>query len=253
LGVNSDIENTIPKFRVWGFWATVGFGVIVTFISLVVQIVITVIFIVAGLGNRRMVDLTELDYAEWLETIDLGLLLSLSIIVSAIICIGVILLIIKVRRGASVADYLGLKSFGIRILIVALAISLAYIGITSLINMALDRSVETDVMTEAYINTGLPVLFWIAIVVFGPVFEEVFFRGFLFEGFRRSKIGVIGAVILTSLVWAGFHLQYGLFEIVSLFFLGVILGIARYKTRSLWVPVSMHAFNNLIAVILMAL
>ena len=86
-----------------------------------------------------------------------------------------------------------------------------------------------------------------ATVIFAPVFEEVFFRGFLFEGFRYSKMGAAGAIFVTSLVWAGFHMQYGLLQIASIFVLGIILGVVRYRTGSLWAPLAMHVFNNLLA------
>jgi membrane protease YdiL (CAAX protease family) len=129
----------------------------------------------------------------------------------------------------------------------------AYILLTVLVNMGLNRPTESDIMVQAYATSVWPVLFWVAVVVFGPFFEEVLFRGFLFEGFRQSRIGIVGTIILTSLVWAGFHLQYGLFEIASIFVLGVIFGIVRYKTGSLWAPMIMHAFNNLLAVLLISL
>ena len=251
--MNYEIEQDTMKKGVWGFWATVGFGVLIILFSFIVQIIVSFFFLVFRLVSESPIEPTETAIFEWLETADLGLLISLSVIFSGVLCIGLILLIIRVRRRFSIADYLGLKSTGIRIILLGLAITLAYIGASVAVNLSLDRTIETDILAEAYTATASPVLFWLAIIVFGPVFEEVMFRGFMFEGFRLSKVGVIGAVILTSLVWAGFHLQYGLFEIVSLFIFGLILGVAKYKTKSLWVPVSMHAFNNLLAVLLLSL
>jgi membrane protease YdiL (CAAX protease family) len=92
-----------------------------------------------------------------------------------------------------------------------------------------------------------------ATVVFAPLFEEVFFRGFLFEGFRYSKLGPAGAIFVTSIVWAGFHMQYGLFQIASIFVLGIILGVVRYRTNSLWPPLAMHVFNNLLAMVFLTI
>lgn len=253
VDMNSEIENTITEKRVWGFWATAGWGVLVIFISVVVQAIIAVVFIIAKLVTEAEIDLIELDFLEWLETIDLGLLLSLSIVISAIVCVGLIFIIIKVRRGATIADYLGFKSIGTGTVLVVLAISVAYIVLSVLVNMGLNRPTDSDIMVQAYATSVWPALFWMAVVVFGPFFEEVLFRGFLFEGLRQSRIGIAGAIILTSLVWAGFHLQYGLFEIASIFVLGVIFGIVRYKTGSLWAPMIMHVFNNLLAVLLIAL
>ena len=108
-------------------------------------------------------------------------------------------------------------------------------------------------MLDVYATTASPVLLWLAVVVFAPMFEEVLFRGFLYTGFRSSRIGVVGAVIITSLLWAGSHLQYQLFAIILIFILGIILGIIRYKTGSIWVPMIMHGFNNLLAMIVLAL
>ena len=126
-------------------------------------------------------------------------------------------------------------------------------ALSALVNYALDIPVESDVMTDAYITSVWPALFWIATIIFAPLFEEVFFRGFLFEGFRYSRMGVTGAVLLTSFVWAGFHMQYGLFQIAAIFVLGIILGVVRYRTGSLWPPLVMHVCNNLLAMFLITL
>jgi uncharacterized protein len=89
-------------------------------------------------------------------------------------------------------------------------------------------------------------------VIFAPAFEEALFRGFLFAGFSQSRIGVPGTVILTSLLWASLHIQYDLYNIAMIFFLGIGLGIVRAKTNSLWSTFLMHGFWNLVAVILVA-
>ena len=86
-----------------------------------------------------------------------------------------------------------------------------------------------------------------------PFFEEFLFRGFLIEGLSRSKVGVIGAVILTSASWAIIHMQYGWFEIISIFFIGIVLCIAKIKSKSLYVPIAMHMLMNLVASIGMEL
>ena len=75
------------------------------------------------------------------------------------------------------------------------------------------------------------------------------FRGFLLEGFRRSRLGPAGAVLLTSLIWTVLHAQYGLYELTHIFLLGIILGAARLSTGSVKVPMALHAVVNLIATI----
>jgi membrane protease YdiL (CAAX protease family) len=48
-------------------------------------------------------------------------------------------------------------------------------------------------------------------------------------------------------------MQYGWFEIISIFFIGILLGIAKIKTKSLYVPIAMHMLMNLAASVGMAL
>lgn len=242
-----------PPSRFWGPWATLGFGAAVIVVSVIVQAIITVIFVIVELAPTLREDLDIFDYSELLERIDMGLLISLSIIISAIICLGLIYLFIKAKRGAVFIEYVGFRRPGIKAVLVVLAVMVGFIVLSALVNYALDISAETDVMTEAYLTSVWPGLFWIAAVVFAPVFEEVFFRGFLFEGFRNSKMGAIGAILLTSLFWSVSHLQYNLFQIASIFVMGIIFGIARHKTGTIWAPLIMHVFNNLLAVLLISI
>ena len=96
----------------------------------------------------------------------------------------------------------------------------------------------------------MPALIWIAVVIFAPVFEEIFFRGFLFAGFRNSRVGIIGAILLTAVLWALLHAtQYGIWELLVIFGLGVAFGVARWKTNSLFASLSMHSMWNLIAMV----
>jgi membrane protease YdiL (CAAX protease family) len=54
-------------------------------------------------------------------------------------------------------------------------------------------------------------------------------------------------VVITSLLWALIHLQYGPYEISTVFILGLILGVARLTTGSIYTSIAMHAFVNLVA------
>lgn len=253
MNIDSGIEKTTLEKHTWGFWATAGWGVLVMFVSFFVQVVIAVIFIVTRLITEIEPALTEFDFSEWMDIIDVGLLLSVSITASSIICVLLIIIVIKVRRDVTIADYLGFRSISTRAVLAALAISVAYLILSVVVNTVLQRPAEPDFMTEAYASSVWPALFWVSIIFLGPFFEEVLFRGFLFEGFSRSKLGVVGTIFITALVWAGFHLQYGLFEIASIFVLGLIYGIMRYKTGSIWAPMIMHAFNNLVVMLMLSL
>jgi uncharacterized protein len=92
-------------------------------------------------------------------------------------------------------------------------------------------------------------LLWLATVVFAPVFEESFFRGFVFAGLRRSVLGPTGTIILTSLVFAALHLQYDFYGVATVFVLGLFLGIVRERSGSLWSTILLHATWNLAGMI----
>ena len=239
-----------PSRQFWGGWATFGFGVAIIVVSVIVQAIIAVIFFIVELAPMSRADLDLFDYSEFLEKIDMGLLFSLSITISAVVCLGLIYIFIRVNRGASFNEYVGFRSVSVKAVIISLLVLIAYMALSALVNYVLGFSAESDVMADAYLTSVWPALFWIAAVIFAPIFEEVFFRGFLFEGFRYSRMGVAGAVLLTSFVWAGFHMQYGLFQIAAIFVLGIILGVVRYRTGSLWPPLVMHVCNNLLAMFL---
>jgi hypothetical protein len=102
-------------------------------------------------------------------------------------------------------------------------------------------------MVDAYKTaSSLPALLF-AIVVVAPIFEEIFFRGFLFQGIRYSRLGPIGAIGVTSLLWAVIHLQYDIYGMATVFALGLLFGIARLRTDSIHLLMVMHSFVGLVA------
>ena len=93
-------------------------------------------------------------------------------------------------------------------------------------------------------------LFAVVAVVMAPLFEELYFRGFVFKGFANSWGWVWGAVV-SGAVFSLAHLQLTLF--VPLFVLGFALAWVYQRTGSLWTSIAMHAIFNGLAVIAWAL
>jgi membrane protease YdiL (CAAX protease family) len=100
---------------------------------------------------------------------------------------------------------------------------------------------------EVYRSVQSPLLFWVALVVATPIFEELLFRGFIFAGIRASPLGAVGAVLITALAWTIVHHEPDPFEFALIFITGVMLGIARMRTGSVWVTIAMHMLHNLIS------
>lgn len=88
----------------------------------------------------------------------------------------------------------------------------------------------------------------LAIGVAGPLLEELIARGVIFNLLRRTALGPIGAIVLIAAAWASTHYRYDVPTIALVGLDGVIFGLARYTSGSLWVPVTMHVVGNLISI-----
>jgi membrane protease YdiL (CAAX protease family) len=78
----------------------------------------------------------------------------------------------------------------------------------------------------------------------GPLMEEFVVRGFLFRGWSESSLGPVGAIVLTSAVWALNHTQYDWFGRAIIFAFGLVLGHLRWTSNSVWTTVVAHSACN---------
>ena len=90
--------------------------------------------------------------------------------------------------------------------------------------------------------------FWpllLAMLVIGaPLFEELWFRGFLFTALAPSRLGVGGAAAVSSGLWALMHVGYPLPVLFVVFAIGLLLTGVLLRTGSLWLPILCHAIYN---------
>lgn len=87
-------------------------------------------------------------------------------------------------------------------------------------------------------------LLYVSAALLLPVAEEILFRGYLFNALQR-RFSDKTVVVLTALCFSAFHLQWVYFLPLAGF--GMVLGWARLKSGSLWLPVFIHAANNSLA------
>jgi membrane protease YdiL (CAAX protease family) len=251
--VVAEAEQVTAEERIWGPWATVGLGAVVLFVFFAVMVFIVIVIAVV-LAFTQPGAVTSLGAFTDIIMEKLGLVISIAGIGSYIVGTALILGIIKARRGKGIAGYLGLKRVGWRTLLVLLLVTGAYLVlVTVTASLAKVQEEDTGLLVQAYNTSVWPALFWIVVVVFAPMFEEPLARGFLFEGFRHSRLGLAGAILLTSLVWTSLHVGYNLFSLGAIFIFGIILGFVRYRTGSLWSTILMHAFYNAVSMSILAL
>jgi len=86
-----------------------------------------------------------------------------------------------------------------------------------------------------------PVWFFLVAVVFAPFVEEIFFRGFLFQGFRQ-KYGWVRAMLLSSVIFAVAHLDPA--SLIPTFILGVVIAYLFHRSNSIWPGIILHFLIN---------
>ena len=242
--VNSTNQNE-PKPTPWGFWPTIGFSCIIAIVYFLAGIIFSVFFVIAAKILKPQIDIMK--FAQSLESN--GLFLSLLICVSAPLVIGLTVLFAKIRKNITIKEYLSLNSPGFRQFVKWTLMLLLFIVCSDALTSALKRPIVSDFMVNAYQTVHFTPLLWLGFIVAAPLYEEFFFRGFLFKGIENSRAGPIGAVIITSLAWSALHIQYDFLIIVSIFAGGLLLGWARIKTNSIYIPIAMHVLQNLLATV----
>lgn len=178
-----------------------------------------------------------------------GLFLAVCTLVNAVIGIGLICLLIQWRGGLSIRAYLGIGKMQARHLLLWLLILALFMLTSEGIGYLLERPVVPEFMIEAYSTAAAPILLWLALIVAAPVFEETLFRGFLQGSLQASGVHAGLMLLLPAALWAAIHLQYDYYDMSWVFLFGLLLGLARWHTGSLFVPIIMHMLVNLLATI----
>jgi membrane protease YdiL (CAAX protease family) len=233
-----------PPAGRWPFWRTLGWGLVVMIVSSVVQVLA-----IAGAGiadlfrlHRTFGSLTSF-YQLVISDAAKGDVLAGTVIVSDLACVATILLIVAVKR-LPARDYLAVRPVRVPVLLKWVGVLLIYVVLTSgaatLFHVDFGGAAMGDLLT----HIQRPWLFWIAVVLAAPLFEEVFFRGFLFRGFEATFLKTTGTIILTAILWAMLHVQYNAYGIAFIAGAGILFGLARAKTGSLLVPLVLHAGMN---------
>jgi uncharacterized protein len=234
-----------PPGKPWGFWATVGMSLVILFVWIVGQVVVTLLYL--ALAPSAANQTLTLPDGTSIPVFESGTLLSIATLVTALIAAPLCVLFARLKSGISVKDYLGLRAVPLGQLARWLGLTVLICAASDTLTWFLGRPVVPDFMLRAESTVVFEPLLWVAVIFGAPLFEEFFFRGFLFAGLRNTRLGNIGTVLLTTAAWASLHLQYDLYQLALLFVAGLTLAIARIRTNSLAVPFAMHALNNLIA------
>lgn len=107
---------------------------------------------------------------------------------------------------------------------------------------------SAGLVKEAMFDIANEPLLFIAVfpsIAFGaPIAEEVIFRGQLFSALSQTRLGVSGATVVTSALWALLHLSEPWLSVGLIFVMGLVFGWMIYRFGSLSVTMVAHAVWN---------
>lgn len=221
-------------------------GVIVLVIATIVLFFVTQTLSVFLAGKWL---LANADALKWDEILFLGssdgTVVSLSIIFSAVILTLWIKLILNIKK-RSFRQFLAIKPFGGKVALVMIGILLIYMIVSQGATYWLDET-PLDFVDPLFASVSSVWLLVLVMVVVAPIYEELIFRGLLWsaisEQFNDHR-GALVASIITSLLFAVIHLQYGFYEMGTIVVLALIFCWARIESKSLLLPMLLHIINN---------
>lgn len=82
------------------------------------------------------------------------------------------------------------------------------------------------------------------VLLAAPILEEILYRGVLFSALRKH-ISMHNAAWVSGAIFGLAHMEP--MTAIPLGFLGYLLAVAYAQSRSLWLPIGLHAINNLLA------
>jgi membrane protease YdiL (CAAX protease family) len=230
-------EYSILKTFLWMLLLTFGLQGIVGFIT---AIVIGVDLGASGEGTNG---------------IELTLLQPSIIVITGVISAILLFPLIKKAAHQSIKSFpfqfLAFKPVNKTTLIKVLLLGVGYYIIEWLATYVF--SIDTpqfmlDVKSQTH-STLDALMLVLGICIIAPITEEIIFRGLAYGRLVKTKVGVSGAIIITSLFFTIIHVQYDLIVLSILCLFAFILGYVRYKTENLIYCIVLHMQINLFSTI----
>jgi membrane protease YdiL (CAAX protease family) len=233
--------------RVWKFWGTAFWGLVVFAAMFVGQIAVVAWFMLRQDGPIN----SDTFAAAVSAVVSHGLTISLSVITGLPAVLAALWVAIRIKR-IRFSDYLALRRFSWTDLLIGVVALIVLVMGWDALSRVTGREVEPGFMGDVLKSARDDGALWLLVLSFcvaAPVTEEFFARGFLYRGWSESFLRPVGAIILSSLVWTALHLQYDWYFLGEVFSIGLLLGYLRYRSNSTWLTIILHGLNNFAAVV----
>ena len=181
---------------------------------------------------------------------DPSLLAWLAAIAESVLLLSVWLIVVKKYRlswsdvGVRLPSAGGVFLLAAAALLGSLAFTSAYAFIVS--GLGYDALVPEPLPIDLSGEGMVLVLTALALGLWVPFVEEVFFRGFLFAGIA-ARYGLYVGVTASAFLFAIVH--FSLATIIPIFVTGILFGLVYHVTRSIWIPVAAHSAQNILALV----
>jgi membrane protease YdiL (CAAX protease family) len=149
------------------------------------------------------------------------------------------------RTGRVFSEYLALNWPSRDAIVSVLGVMTIFLTVEAFVTIKLGLTRPQASSDPVVVGASGLMVFAVVICIAAPVLEEFVFRGFMFRGWSQSFLGPIGAIVLTSALWAMLHSQYGWYDRSWIFVSGLVLGYFRLRSNSTWLTVVAHSAMNM--------
>ncbi len=220
--------------KIWGYWATLAWAALAFLVGQFVGFAV-VLWLHPGAWDTI------------LQTPFDGILVTLFIVISNPVTVGVLALAVWLRQ-ASQIDYFALHWPRQNDVVIGIICLIGLIALSDALLYLSGRDLVTTFQLQSYTSAvaegWLPAMLLGAIVI-APAGEEFMFRGFLFRGWARSERSAWPAIVAISFLWAALHVQYDWTGMLQIFVVGLFLGWMRWRSGSILLTFFLHALFNL--------
>lgn len=225
------------EMRPWGFWATLGWTLLAFAMGFLVAIAVGRVLALWDTGGLPL----------YQAVLRFGHPIGSSLLILGYGALIAVLVFAAKRAGWSAAAYLALVRPRGRYVLFGLLCTALPLLLTYAHALQFDASgfLLPYGFDRARAANGL-LLHFIAVAIAAPVMEEIVFRGFLYRGLSATRIGVAGAIVITSVLWALMHPGRGLAGTIDTAVVGLAWGWLRWYTGSTSATIAWHVANNVV-------
>lgn len=200
-------------------------------------------------GIQQGNNFTEEAFSLWFASISVTLILTL---LSTLLTLPLLIKATQAENWKCRFDFWAVKTINLKVLIKWLTIGLFFWLASSFMGEWLNLPVEQFMLDvkSAGNSVDMGILIFVSICLVIPIVEELIFRGWFFSQIAETKLGNIGALILSTIIFALIHSQYEqISTFIMLLLLSLLLGYVRYKSNNISYSIAIHIIFNSLAII----